>query len=677
MRGMIAPVSLLLLVLVAVTVQGGPFDPWPTPSKGSTIPALPGILRSSGGGPPDPMAANDWANMNPASPPPARYAHAMAYDNESDRVVVFGGWSGTRALSDTWVYDFNANVWTAMSPSASPTGRYGHAMAYDSQSDRIVLFGGYTGAFNAETWAYNLNANTWTNLNPATHPTARMYHAMAYDAESDRIVLFGGNGGSDTNDTWAFDYNSNTWAFVNPPTTPSPRSGHAMAYDSQSDRIVLFGGWTGIYDAQTWTYDTNANRWANRNPGTRPPGRSDAAAAYGVQADRVYLFGGRAAPTYSDTWAYDANGNAWTNMNPATRPPARWGAGMAYDTASDRVVLFGGQDGTTIDRDTWAYQGPATRPGAPRSLQAVRGDAWVNLSWQAPLSDGGSPITGYRVYRGTSPSGLALLTSPGAVLTCNDTGLTNGVTYYYQVTAINAVGEGPPSNQVSATPATVPGAPRSLQASAGDSRVDLAWREPGSDGGSPVTGYRIFRGTSPGSLSLLTQVGNVTVHSDTGVTNGVTYYYEVTAVNSIGEGPRSNRASAAAQADTTSPTVSIVSPGGGAVLSSLSVTVSGTASDNVGVQTVEISTDGANWTLATGTASWSGQLTLREGTNTIYARATDTSGNTATMNVTVSVDLHRGTVGVWALVVVAVALAVLGVAAVFLIARRSKGTRGS
>ena len=104
--------------------------------------------------------------------------------------------------------------------------------------------------------------------------------------------------------------------------------------------------------------------------------------------------------------------------------------------------------------------------------------------------------------------------------------------------------------------------------------------------------------------------------------------------------------SVAVTVDTANPTVAITSPADGAILNSTLVTVTGTASDDVGVDNVELSLDGTTYVLATGTTSWSGTPTLAEGSNTIFARATDTSGNTATVSIAVTVDTANPTVAI-------------------------------
>jgi subtilisin-like proprotein convertase family protein len=187
---------------------------------------------------------------------------------------------------------------------------------------------------------------------------------------------------------------------------------------------------------------------------------------------------------------------------------------------------------------------PATVPGAPTALTATFGNAQVALSWTAPTSNGGSAITTYKVYEGTSSGGETFLTNASGT-TYTATGLTNGTTYFFEVTAVNGVGEGPVSNEASATPATVPGAPTALTATFGNAQVALSWTAPTSNGGDPIISYNIYEGTSSGGETLLQSTGSTaTTYTATGLTNGTTYFFEVTAVTLAGEGPVSNEASA-------------------------------------------------------------------------------------------------------------------------------------
>jgi titin len=285
-----------------------------------------------------------------------------------------------------------------------------------------------------------------------------------------------------------------------------------------------------------------------------------------------------------------------------------------------------------------------TVPGAPQDLVATGGDGTVALEWAAPVDDGGSPITNYRIYRGTTPGSASLHATVGNVDSYSDEGLTNGETYYYRVAAVNRVGEGGLSSEAAATPTSgpnVPNPPRSLTATPGDGSITLNWLPPIADGGAPVLNYTVYRGFAPDRLSVLARGG--TAHSlwDGGLTNGETYYYAISAVNAVGEGPRTEPVAMTPNgpgSDTTMPTIVIASPTSGATVSRGTITVSGTASDNVGVVRIEVSADGTTWSDASGIDTWTGTLSVLEGDRTIHARATDAAGNvgTATVSVTVS-----------------------------------------
>jgi hypothetical protein len=91
-------------------------------------------------------------------------------------------------------------------------------------------------------------------------------------------------------------------------------------------------------------------------------------------------------------------------------------------------------------------------PSSPSNLKATAGNIQVTLSWSAPLSNGSPAVANYNIYRGTSSGGEQFLGQTAGLLTYTDTAVTNGTTYYYQVTAVNSIGESTKSNEVSAIP---------------------------------------------------------------------------------------------------------------------------------------------------------------------------------------------------------------------------------
>jgi len=183
----------------------------------------------------------------------------------------------------------------------------------------------------------------------------------------------------------------------------------------------------------------------------------------------------------------------------------------------------------------------------PSGLSATSGGG-VTLRWTAS-SD--SSIVGYHVYRASSQKGsyTRLTSSPVNATSYTDGGVSSG-TYYYMLRAVKleSCGSGSyynPSQGVFASSGagggggSVPSAPTGLSAAGGDKQISLGW-----NGSSGATSYRIKRsGSSGGTFS---QVGTVSgmSYTDSGLTNGVSCYYVVTAVNSTGESGGSNQASA-------------------------------------------------------------------------------------------------------------------------------------
>ncbi|HUA16148.1 MAG TPA: glycoside hydrolase family 44 protein [Verrucomicrobiae bacterium] len=174
-------------------------------------------------------------------------------------------------------------------------------------------------------------------------------------------------------------------------------------------------------------------------------------------------------------------------------------------------------------------------PAAPAGLTATAGDQQVSLSWSAS-----SGATSYAVRRGTASGGPYTSVASPTTTSYTDTGLTDGTIYYYVVTASNSYGSSGNSNEASATPElAVPAAPTNLTATPGNQQVSLSW-----SASTNAASYNVLRSTTNGSGYTKISSPTATSYTDTGLTNGTTYYYVVTATNSSGTSGNSNQASA-------------------------------------------------------------------------------------------------------------------------------------
>jgi hypothetical protein len=189
-----------------------------------------------------------------------------------------------------------------------------------------------------------------------------------------------------------------------------------------------------------------------------------------------------------------------------------------------------------------------TAPGAPTAVSATAGNAQASVTFTAPASDGGDPITSYSVqpFVGATATGSPVT---GASAPITVTGLTNGTAYTFKVTATNGIGTSPASAASAAvTPATVPGAPTIGTSTKGNTSASVAFTAPASNGGSPLTGYTVT--STPGGLTATGTTSPITV---SGLTNGVAYTFTVHATNAKGNGPESAASNSVTPAAPTVP----------------------------------------------------------------------------------------------------------------------------
>ena len=185
-------------------------------------------------------------------------------------------------------------------------------------------------------------------------------------------------------------------------------------------------------------------------------------------------------------------------------------------------------------------------PGAPTALTATPGTAQIALTWTAPTNPGipASPAT--RSSAAPPPEANPaphLPPSPGPPTPTHHHPRRHLLLHRQ---SRQPDGLSPASNEATATPGALrPGAPTTLTAAPGTAQITLTWTAPTNPGNPALTGYQIFRGTTPGgesSTPLTTVTG--TTYTDTTTTPGITYYYTVKAVSPMAISPASNEANA-------------------------------------------------------------------------------------------------------------------------------------
>jgi fibronectin type 3 domain-containing protein len=236
--------------------------------------------------------------------------------------------------------------------------------------------------------------------------------------------------------------------------------------------------------------------------------------------------------------------------SPMTSPPAfTWQVSQGtLNSATGRSVTFtAGSPGnaqlkvsSSSGASAQANITVAAPPAAPFNLRGSLQDGQVTLQWNTNSNDQTGFIVQYFPCCIPNPRWTTLATVNS---TSNQYQFTPpaslGPVVEYQVMEFNAVGTSPPSSAVTVT--TPPVAPLGLTATAGTGQISLAWAL-----ATGATSYDIYRGTSPGQEGNTPIATGVTGGSftDSNVTGGTTYYYEVTAVDAAGQSPTSGEVTA-------------------------------------------------------------------------------------------------------------------------------------
>ncbi len=234
------------------------------------------------------FADETWSMLTTSGTAPSRRFFAAAgYDAMANSLYIFGGNTSTAGVNfipagDTFQLELGTGAWTTVA-ATGPAARHYAQFAFDEGRRRLVVFSGKGASFNppsfADTWALDVAQAppTWTRLDPGVGtgaPIARFGGAMVYDKDRDRLLLWGGHHDENTagdiaNDSWAFNLSSNSWARLRMGDTingtqcivggavieplgldyatpdlmsPERRFKHALVVNPSAARVLVIGG---------------------------------------------------------------------------------------------------------------------------------------------------------------------------------------------------------------------------------------------------------------------------------------------------------------------------------------------------------------------------------------------------------------------------------------------------
>jgi len=302
-----------------------------------------------------------WNEIEQQAPPGPRAAHS--FDILENRIVVFGGWNGKKALNDLHIFDFQSGVWQQCELlSDAPAPRNNQATAV--VDNKLFVHGGHDGSKwlsdmyiltcsssyqedSVESRSFS-DSLSWSRAQTSgVHPSARACHTMSRVGR--KIYLFGGyNGSSCFSAVEILDLDTMTW--IQPTVTgniPTARNAHTMTVVGKL--IYLFGGHSGYRHLNDMhIFDTSKLEWSTPADivGTIPPGLRGHSATL-VGSNQIVLFGGYDGRNRSnELYLFDINANRWTHPTETDGAPPGRQRHTACLVGSKKLLIYAGFNGT-------------------------------------------------------------------------------------------------------------------------------------------------------------------------------------------------------------------------------------------------------------------------------------------------------------------------------------------
>lgn len=324
--------------------------------------------------------------------------------------------------------------------------------------------------------------------------------------------------------TLHFHHLTGDYAFV--PNAPALNA----AYRAGEQEFVITATANGLATPSTHTLTWGPSDSAPGAPTLNTVTPGDGEVALDVTAPD---FMGHATAVGYDIEFRSAGSSTWSAASIAAGDPLVV-PGLVNGTEYEFRVLAVNAKGSSAPSGSLTAT-PRTVPGAPTLTALVEGPGKVTVAWDAPVVDGGAPISGYRLDISTD-GGVTWTTRVADTASTETTatldGLTNGREVHVRVSALNAAGAGNESNVLAATPKTVPAALDITSVASGNGAVTVAFAPPADDGGSPITAYQYSIDGGRTWIDVPNPgAGEFTIY---GLKNGTSVDIAVRSVNGVG-----------------------------------------------------------------------------------------------------------------------------------------------
>jgi hypothetical protein len=253
------------------------------------------------------------------------------YDNG-----VVGAASLQKSLTGAAIYP-----WIATSASIL-TGRTGHSIV--RTDDRILIWGGSSGSTFYNTGAiFDPTSNTWTPMSTTGAPTGRAQHRAVWTGS--KMLIWGGSnmGTQYLVSGAAYDPVNNSWSTISVTGAPSGRKDFSAIWTGS--KMIIWGGYVDLVGADNsgGSYDPDLNAWTSVSTLGAPAGRHSHAAIW--TGTHMIVWGGM-APSYSNEGGvYNPVTDTWTPTGTTGAPSPRAKPGVVW--TGDKMIIWGGMDSTS------------------------------------------------------------------------------------------------------------------------------------------------------------------------------------------------------------------------------------------------------------------------------------------------------------------------------------------